>query len=397
MNDTSNDTTILTTSTVTYVMPAAREAEFLSKSRKTPALFKPFTLSNRRETLSEIGKLLVSWDWAGPRFAKRSGWTLAAKMTWTTKGASTVFFNVIDPTKLPEGPTCDHCQAKRHRSATFVAVNEAGDIKTLGGDCAQLYWGKALKDLPFFAEMDELMNRSEDEDSVGYGREVSRAFYDVRTALALTIPVIRRAGYISANSNAGGVPTKHAVALMQNALDLFGAGPIAPHIPRPRWAEDLESVDMASTEEVDAVVNWATEQAANGATSSYWLTVGEILNKGWFAPNALGFIVALPHGFSKRPVTASPAKVQKHIGVVGQRHKAPVTVTVTRVMQFETQFGLMTVTLMKDAEGNVIKSTGKMPDSLEKEGDVADITFFVKAHDMYGNVPQTIVNRVSVG
>jgi hypothetical protein len=65
-------------------------------------------------------------------------------------------------------------------------------------------------------------------------------------------------------------------------------------------------------------------------------------------------------------------------------------------MSFDTEYGTMVVTLMEDAAGNIIKSTGKMPVELAREGDVATITFFVKAHADFRGVPQTEVNRVSL-
>jgi hypothetical protein len=373
--------------TRTYIVPVHHEHAFLAQVDKTPKLFRPFTLTRGLEGFYHNVRC-VEYVWEGVTFVQKEGWTLAARMDWVPgKGASTVHYTTT-PVNV-DSPRCDHCNTQRDRKATYIAVNEAGETLALGGNCAKLYWGKELKDLMFFPEMDAWLEALAERDGSGGGRGMPvRHAYDVRQVLALTIPHVRKYGYHKSDAPK---PTKNDIVLLTVAHDLYGAGPLPAN--RPSYLKDLTEVEVATDEEVDAVLEWAATQPGD---SSFWMTVQGVLKAGWFTPRALGFIVALPHGFAKRPVERSAARISTHVGVVGKRHKVPTTVTVKRVMSFETQFGTMVVTLMEDSVGNVLKSTGKMPDELADEGDVATITFFVKGHSDYRGVAQTEVNRVSL-
>lgn len=405
-------TTTTTTTTRTYCFPISREQEFLARASKTPKVFQPYALVRvgERRSLTKDGlpgPIVVTYEWSGPTHIVKEGWGLAARVEWVDgKGASTVFIGggANRAVKVPEAPTCDHCKARRHRSTTYVALATDGSDKTLvlGGDCAKLYWGKALKYLPFWEDMEayDVGDGADEEGMGGYGGPVPRAFFDTRTLLSLAIPHIRKNGYTPASAEMG-VPTKWAVADLQKAFDMWGPGPVTvpPHL-RPAGLEGIDEVVVASDEDVDAVIEWAREQALSeaNADSTYWRTVGEALDKGWFGQRVLGFIAALPHGYAKRPVAATTAAAQpvyRHVGVEGQRMKTPMKLTVMRTMTFDTMYGPSVLTILRDEDGNTLKSFGKMPRELREEGDTAPVTFFVKAHGEYKGMPETIINRVS--
>jgi hypothetical protein len=87
------------------------------------------------------------------------------------------------------------------------------------------------------------------------------------------------------------------------------------------------------------------------------------------------------------------------IGEVGERVKG-VKVEVLRKHEFENQWGINYVTIMKDSDGNMIKHFGR--NKLDK-GDKKTVDFTVKKHD-HEQVNQwnrvaykvTLVNRVTV-
>ena len=384
----------LTTNTAQFTFPAHREWEFIKKAEQAPKHFKPFTLTRVREfSCPDTGKRMVDYTWTGPMFAQREGWTLVAKCDWVPgKGASTVFLAPTKGIEVPTEPRCDHCKAARHRNSTYIARHEDGRVLALGGDCAKTYWGTSLKLPLFWQGMDEVLAEVDDGDGYGGGFR-ARYAYDVRTVLSLAIPHIAKYGYVKADID-GKMPTRDIVQQLQAAFDFLGGPGTVPDTAH-KGIRGIEVV-VATDAEVDAVIAWANAQPVND--SSYWQTVHGALAQGWFTHKLLGFIAALPFGFSKRPTEASvaAAKTRGHVGVVGQRHKVGTTVTVKRVMSFDTEYGTRVVTLMEDAAGNIIKSTGKMPVELAREGDVATITFFVKAHSEFRGVLQTEVNRVSL-
>lgn len=380
----------ITHETRTYTFPVVVEGRFLALAGKTPKVFHPFTLVRKGEDRDEeTGRVYVTYEWTGPAFVQREGWTLAASVDWVDDKPSTVFYRPGVP--VPEAPTCDHCKAKRHRSRTYVAVNEQGKTLTLGGNCAKQYWGTHLKYLPFWEEMGTALVPTDDDDMKWGVGAVSRVAYDVRTVLALAIPHIRSFGYVKATDDQ--VPTKTRVQNLHVAFDLWGPGPVTvPVENRPEDLKGIDNVELASDEEVDRLIEWAMGQPAD---NGYWQTVQEALKNGWFAPRVLGFIVALPHGFSKRPVARPEPRTLRHVGVPGERMKVPMKLTVVRTSTFETVYGMTTLTVLHDEDGNVLKSFGKMPRELREEGDTAPVTFYVKSHGEYRGTPETVINRVS--
>lgn len=86
-------------------------------------------------------------------------------------------------------------------------------------------------------------------------------------------------------------------------------------------------------------------------------------------------------------------KVSEFQGEVGQR--LDITVTVKRIMEFESRWGRTYMILFEDENGNQYKwSTSTYVDFLEN--DVVTLRATVKAHEEYKNIKQTVLTRAKV-
>lgn len=79
------------------------------------------------------------------------------------------------------------------------------------------------------------------------------------------------------------------------------------------------------------------------------------------------------------------------VGSVGNKHTSKIEI-IRRIPLMNTMFPC-TMTIMRDEDGNTIKTFGNCP---LKEGDTATITFKVKDHAFYKDERQTIVTHIKV-
>jgi hypothetical protein len=97
---------------------------------------------------------------------------------------------------------------------------------------------------------------------------------------------------------------------------------------------------------------------------------------------------------AKRALPAS-----RHLGVVGEKVTLVLTtkriVTIQGRAMFYGDSGLLYITIMSDADGNVVTYKGKS-NSVPNEGATATISATVKVHDEFNGVKQTVIQRPKV-
>jgi hypothetical protein len=67
--------------------------------------------------------------------------------------------------------------------------------------------------------------------------------------------------------------------------------------------------------------------------------------------------------------------------------------TVIKNISFESRFGYMAFSIMKDEEGNCVMYKGSSPLCEET---TSEVTFTVKSHDIYKEKNQTVIARMKV-
>jgi archaellin len=98
------------------------------------------------------------------------------------------------------------------------------------------------------------------------------------------------------------------------------------------------------------------------------------------AVKAFREVVAQEDMSRDKKIKASNADLMKsdYVGVIGKRIKG-VEVEVLRKHEFETQYGMSAITVMKDDEGNMLQHFGM---NKLKKGDKKTVDFTVKGHEV---------------
>lgn len=93
------------------------------------------------------------------------------------------------------------------------------------------------------------------------------------------------------------------------------------------------------------------------------------------------------------PEPKAPEAISHHVGTVGKRQE--FTVTIKRIVECETAFGMNDLYIMVDADGNVLKWFTSAYSPMEV-GKTYTIKATVKEHSEYNGKAETMVNRVKV-
>lgn len=112
----------------------------------------------------------------------------------------------------------------------------------------------------------------------------------------------------------------------------------------------------------------------------------------------LAFVAATVPLFNRSLATQTEARrPSQHVGAPGQKMTA--TLTVDRVVQIESYYGVSSLVLMHDQDGNQLKwKTSACPQEIRENsaGRSLDASFKVKEHDDYKGTAQTSVTHLKI-
>jgi len=86
---------------------------------------------------------------------------------------------------------------------------------------------------------------------------------------------------------------------------------------------------------------------------------------------------------------AAESANREYVGEVGDKH-FEVKGTISYTTSWENDYGITHLTVIRDADDNSIKYKGKR---LGSKGDTVEMIATIKAHEVYNDEKQTIVNR----
>jgi hypothetical protein len=330
---------------------------------------------------------------------------------------------------------CDVCETNRERSNTFILKLEnldqdrfpdknVGDFIMVGSGCLKRFLpGITVSALLNYAEMIESIRndikRSETmTDDSGWGKEYSNYenTYDVLKWLATEY--LYTGKYLSAKK----AQEFQTSSTLQDALGLLYYSPLLTK-DIPKEIEKLQT-DKTFSDKVDAFVNEFIEWRDK---KDFDVEIGKNPNYADFFHNmkiiakkkdaieknnlakfgALFQIFLRDKGeFERKKELAQKAATATYVGTIGQKLKIPVTVE--KIKDFETVYGLSYLYKMKDDNGNVLvwfTSTSPTtalsriePDALKSiyEGGKYEIEGKVKKHEpnKYTSIPETSLERV---
>ncbi|MDV5145497.1 hypothetical protein R1T08_15060 [Streptomyces sp. SBC-4] len=338
-----------------------------------------------------IGKrptVTVTLSGAVPR---HQGWTVIARLDHDEEGETIVS---LFP-GLPEQDAvsarqyraiesfCHGCAVARHRTATYLARHENGDMKQLGTTCVEPYTGLPIKGLEALWRVGTLKDSDWDGGESGIPADVRLPVAEV---LRVTAAIVNAEGRFYSRSEQWKNTRPTA-----DGVEAYFFDRKAPM----EWRAALDSdADAPST--AAAVRAWAIRGYGN--LSDYWHKVGQLAKGETVDPRHLSTLVSAIAGWyrdQEKEAAERAAQNSQPQGTVGERITTAATVTTVIELEGRT-YGYHTqrrrLVKFQDPSGNVFvwfSSAATVPD----QGDEVELTGTVKKHDTYGETAQTVLTR----
>ncbi|MYT99717.1 hypothetical protein GTY74_21225 [Streptomyces sp. SID8350] len=326
---------------------------------------------------------------------RHQGWTVIARLDHDEESGETI--TSLFP-GLPEQDAevarqyrgienfCHGCAVARHRTATYLARHENGEIKQLGTTCVEPYTGLPIKGLQALWRFGTLKDSDWDGSEGGIPADLRVPVIEV---LRVTAAIVTMDGRFYSRSEQwkDTVPTADTV-------EKYFFGRNAPMDWRAAIDADLDAPSTAA-----AVREWAVQ--GYGSLSDYRHKVGQLAKGETVDPRHLPTLVSAIAGWyrdQEKEAAERAAQNSRPQGTVGER--ITTTATVTTVIELEGRtYGYQTqrrrLVKFQDSDGNVFvwfSSAGTVPD----QGDEVELTGTVKDHSIYGETAQTVLTRCRV-
>lgn len=325
---------------------------------------------------------------------RHHGWTVLARLDHDEEGeAITSLFPGL-PEQDAEAVrghhaianVCHGCNIARHRTATYLARHENGEMKQLGTTCVEPYTGLPIKGLEALWRFGTLKDSDWDGGEGGIPADLRVPVVEV---LRVAAAIVQQDGRFYSRSEQwkNTMPTADGV----EAYFFDRKAPM-------EWRAALDA-DPDAPGTAAAVRAWAIQ--GYGSLSDYRHKVGQLAKGETVDPRHLPTLVSAIAGWyrdQEKEATERAAQNSKPQGTVGER--ITTTATVTTVIELEGRtYGYHTqrrrLVKFQDPHGNVFvwfSSAADVPD----QGDEVELTGTVKDHSIYGETAQTVLTRCRV-
>ncbi|MFF2027005.1 hypothetical protein ACFVW2_35120 [Streptomyces sp. NPDC058171] len=325
---------------------------------------------------------------------RHQGWTVIARLDHDEEGETITSLFPGLPEQEAEAARqhraaenlCQGCAVARHRTATYLARHENGDLKQLGTTCVEPYTGLPIKGLEALWRLGTIKDSDWDGDEGGVPADLR---VPVDEVLRVAAAVVAQDGRFYSRSEEwkNRVPTADSV-------DAYFFNRKAS----PEWRAGIDAEpDAAST--AAAVRAWALQ--GHGSLSEYRHKVGQLAKGETVAPRHLPTLVSAIAGWHRdqeKEAIERAARNSKPQGTKGERLTVPATVTTVIELE-ERHYGYHAqrrrLVKFQDGDGNVFvwfSSAATVPD----KGDEVELTGTVKEHSVYGETAQTVLTRCRV-
>ncbi|MFD0373602.1 hypothetical protein [Streptomyces sp. NPDC127114] len=325
---------------------------------------------------------------------RHQGWTVIARLDHDEEGETITSLFPGLPERDAEAARqhravenyCQGCSVARHRTATYLARHENGEIRQLGTTCVEPYTGLPIKGLEALWRLGSIKDSDWDGEEGGVPADLR---VPVDEVLRVAAAVVTQDGRFYSRSEQwkNRVPTADSV----EAYFFDRKAPM-------EWRAGIDAEpDAAST--AAAVRAWALQ--GYGSLSEYRHKVGQLAKGETVAPRHLPTLVSAVAGWHRDQEKAAierAAQNSKPQGSKGERLTVPATVTTVIELE-ERYYGYHAqrrrLIKFQDAEGNVyvwFSSAATVPG----KGDEVELTGTVKEHSTYGETAQTVLTRCRV-
>ncbi|NJQ08153.1 hypothetical protein HCN56_21865 [Streptomyces lonarensis] len=325
---------------------------------------------------------------------RHQGWTVIARLDHDAEGET---ITSLFP-GLPEEDAqaarqhraienfCHGCAVARHRTATYLARHENGQMKQLGTTCVEPYTGLPIKGLEALWRFGTLKDSDWDGDEGGIPADLR---IPVAEVLRVTAAIVKLEGRFYSRSEQWKDTLPTADGVEAYFFDRKAT---------PEWKGAIDGEPDARTTAA-AVRAWAIE--GHGSLSDYRHKVGQLAKGETVNPRHLPTLVSAIAGWyrdQEKEATERAAQNSKPQGTVGER--ITTTATVTTVIELEGRtYGYHTqrrrLVKFQDPSGNVFVWFSSAAD-VPGNGDEVELTGTVKDHSIYGETAQTVLTRCRV-
>ena len=349
-------------------------------------------------------RILVTVSGVAP---KLNGWAIAAVIEHTEGGNilravppfSTESFDIKFRTSAP---ICDHCGYDRRRKDTYIVRNDDGRQAQVGRTCLKDFTGhKSPEAVASWAEiismLDDMM------DGFGGGMGHGERYYTLLEVLEAAACVIRRDGFMSkAAANKIFAQTGDSVTTTSSRVawlfsPVTGTGRKAQE---EREAKDAYKIEDADKAKAELAQDWAANLNPTEAQDYLW-NLHVVANMEFITFRNFGLAVSMISAYQREldrlagiEYEKKTRPVSQFVGTVGKRED--FTVTLKKVIGHEGQFGLTTIHIMLDTNGNRM-TWFKSGNAEMEEGHTYVLKGTVKSHEVYNKNKDCDGNPLGVG
>jgi len=319
------------------------------------------------------------------------GWRLIAVIEKQANGENlvrTVPGRIAPKSYRTTDTSCDHCNTKRYRKEVFVLEHEDGTTVQVGRSCIKDFLGHpdaallaARAEYPLLAN--ELAKEAVFERSYG-----GTPCVDISEFLGMVAICIRRFGWVSRAK----AEEECRVATANLAWELIV-------MRDDRRVRDFIASYKVLAEERDTTL--AADALVWGRSldglSDYLYNLGVVCRQDYVDSKVIGFVASLIPSYQRenerREANKRKAATRKHVGTVGKREEFDVTVK--RLRYFDSAWGVRTMCLFEDKNGNFLMWWASKELDIS-EGDTLKVKGTVTEHVYYNEIPQTTIKRCKI-
>lgn len=314
------------------------------------------------ETLQKIAYVEIEIIGSAPKI---DGWTYITRfdhVNGIATGEETKEGYSVDVCK------CEHCGQNRMRNTTYLITNEAGDIKQVGGSCLRHYLGHVLP-----VNLDSYYSSLSE---IGDFNPSGRMMFELAGAIRVAAHIIDVFGYEKGK-------TKGRVSEILTGFN-----------KEIDWNYIYTKYD---DEYVNNIINTVRSLPP---VNDYNRNLINLTKYELFEPAYLGFVCSMlpttTRVINSKIQTKQESATSEYVGVVGVRTKNQ-TLSVTKVANFESNFGWKTLIRFVDEAGNILVwwASGYFVEE-EILGKTFSVTYTVKSHEQYKGVNQTTITRAKM-
>lgn len=330
---------------------------------------------------------IAEYHWVTVQYSqpKQQGWRIIGTVDWNDDIAIP---NSVPGENVPqqywniEPGTCEHCNINRKRKAVVIIQHNDGKTMAVGKSCLKDYLGhhEATTLLQLYSSIETITNSLNDNG------EAITPMFDTMTAIAATVMIVEKYGYVKASSDDWGTaPTYDEVMTW-----------MYPHHPVHHQFKESHPLNDGHYNKAHAIASYFASDSFE-VNNTYTHTLKTIMGLKAVTAKRMGILcssVVVYDRIMGEVIKAKTPCLNAHVGYVKQRLRS-LNVTVTDIRYSENRFGTVTIVNMVDTDGHCFAWFATNNPKVDS-GDNLVIDGTVKNHNEYKGTKQTVLSRVKM-